>query len=344
MDCLNKTIRESIVTTINYIIKKCKDIGEYNTAKHLMDIDKLNKVPINNIKKKLNHKKDNRLEYTTDRRKFEFNYNWGQRKLLLTEIQFLTNYYNLFQDKPKYVIYVGAAHGIHIPLLSNFFPDINFILFDPRKFSISETPKIKIYNRIFTNEDAVHYKNNLTNYMFICDIRIRDIENVSDIEIVNKLINQDMKLQMDWHLILNPIKSHLKFRPPRDNIKFNYLAGLIFYQPWSGKHSLETRLVPFDNNMKEYDSKIYNEELFYHNRITRKNYYYTNYNINPKFFCHCYDCALEITILKNYNQNILNKKYKYKDIEKLSNYITNKLFNNKYKSIFDKKIKVNYYQ
>jgi hypothetical protein len=340
MDCLNDIIKENItITTINNIIQKCDNIEDYKYAKHLLFVSDIKKESVNNIKIILNHKKEKGMEYGLNRSKFEFNTHWGQRKLLLTEIQFLTNYYHLFNNTQKYVLYIGAAHGIHIPILSKFFPEINFILFDPRKFSIKETPKIKIFNKYFTNDDAIYYKNNLTNFMFICDIRTQDIGKTSDIQTNDIIIGDDMKLQMDWHIILNPIKSHLKFRLPWNTSNLNYLSGDIYLQPWTGKFSTETRLVPFDNNMKEYNSKIYDDELYYHNVINRIKYY-TGYKINTKYFCHCYNCSLEITILKHYMNKILNKEYNYDNIEKISKYITYKLSKNKYKSLFDKKIKV----
>ena len=44
---------------------------------------------------------------------------YGQRKLLLSEIEFITNYYDeLDKDKPKIFLYVGAAHGYHIYYLA----------------------------------------------------------------------------------------------------------------------------------------------------------------------------------------------------------------------------------
>ena len=65
---------------------------------------------------------------------------FGQRKLLLSEIEFLTIVFqNLETDNKKIVlIYAGAASGQHIPTLVEAFPFIEYILVDPAKFEITE--------------------------------------------------------------------------------------------------------------------------------------------------------------------------------------------------------------
>ena len=76
---------------------------------------------------------------------------WGQRKLLMTEIEFLTQY----SKKNDMVLYVGAAPAIHTSFLSKLFPTLKFILVDPMKFNIKETDKIEIRKEYFTNEKAL---------------------------------------------------------------------------------------------------------------------------------------------------------------------------------------------
>ena len=62
----------------------------------------------------------------------------GQRKLLLTEVNFLTGH----GDFSKNIIYIGAAPGHHIEFLSTLFPNHTFYLYDPRDFSIKQNSKI----------------------------------------------------------------------------------------------------------------------------------------------------------------------------------------------------------
>lgn len=68
---------------------------------------------------------------------------WGQRKLLLSEIEFLTTH-----AKPgQLVIYAGAAPGNHVPFLAEqLFPHLRFLLVDPAPFACKQTQQIQIRN------------------------------------------------------------------------------------------------------------------------------------------------------------------------------------------------------
>ena len=92
---------------------------------------------------------------------------FGQRKLFLTELWFLTNYGHLSNT----IVYPGAAHGYHIPLLAALFPTHKFYLYDAANFfeGIESYERIKVFNKLFLEEDAMldEYKNAL----LISDIR-----------------------------------------------------------------------------------------------------------------------------------------------------------------------------
>jgi hypothetical protein len=65
----------------------------------------------------------------------------GQRKLFLSEIQFLTNFYIknpqlLKSKKIVYVVYAGAAPAHHTFYLATYFPYVRFILVDPNRFEL----------------------------------------------------------------------------------------------------------------------------------------------------------------------------------------------------------------
>lgn len=87
-----------------------------------------------------------------------------QRKLILSEILFLTN----MDAKEGNVLYIGAAPGKHIFFLSKMFPNLKFFLFDNQKFDVRETANIKIYNKLFKKEDIKDWVER-TDY-FISDI------------------------------------------------------------------------------------------------------------------------------------------------------------------------------
>src|SRR5579872_1380700 len=100
---------------------------------------------------------------------------WGQRKLLLSEIEFLTLFWDPFKVPKPVIVYAGAASGGHIPLLSMMFPAAELHLYDPSPFVISETPKIKIYRQLFLDDDARKWANRKDVFL-ISDIRSADLQ------------------------------------------------------------------------------------------------------------------------------------------------------------------------
>ena len=212
----------------------------------------------------------------------------GQRKLLLTEVQFLTKYC----DKAQNIIYVGAAPGHHITYLSELFPNNIFHLYDPRNFAIKPT----------------------NNFILISDIR-QDITTSMTDKDKDKIIIEDMNLQRSWIEKLNPVVSLLKFRLPTNCDDYEYLDGTIVNQPWTPESTLETRLIVDEIKYKIYDTIKYqkNMEDFKKNRQV----YMFNHKVPLKKvpgLDHCYDCCLEINIWKEYlekyyeisNTNITN--------------------------------------
>ena len=101
---------------------------------------------------------------------------YGQRKLHLSEIEFLTNFCKDIPEMTKKVtlIYAGAAPGTHIAKLSSMFPFINFVLVDPAPFIVKATKNIETIQDFFTDrmaeEMVFKYKDDLR--LFISDIRL----------------------------------------------------------------------------------------------------------------------------------------------------------------------------
>lgn len=74
----------------------------------------------------------------------------GQIKLFLTELQFLTNALENFDDK-AIVIYAGSAPSNKLSYLSNLFPNVKFVLVDPNEHYIKYGDKDQ-YNPEYANE------------------------------------------------------------------------------------------------------------------------------------------------------------------------------------------------
>jgi len=292
-------------------------------------------------------KSDARMKYYRRNKEDKKAIHFGQRKLLLSEIWFLINYV----EKAKFsnvssigndikitphVVYAGAADGTHIAILSELFPNITFHLYDPRKFRIKSTDKIFIYNQYFTNKDASYWKDQQkinNNIFFISDIRTADYRTMSP-EINEETIISDNRLQEKWVKIIKPVAAFCKYRPPYPITAkyktFKYLDGLIFKQPWAPQTSTETRLLikTQENNRiaeKDYDTELYQDQMFYHNTVIREQFRYSADNIDAPELLNDWDSTAEYEILKQYFINKNNEEDVENKVKKLSKEITERL-------------------
>lgn len=101
-------------------------------------------IKLTDIKKQLPYK------YNKGQVCKRFGMHIGQRKLLLSEVQFLTKH-----GSQKYCVYVGSAPGNKTHMLSNLFPDIKFILVDPNIFKLFLTHN-NVSHRMEKHPDIVH--------------------------------------------------------------------------------------------------------------------------------------------------------------------------------------------
>lgn len=237
---------------------------------------------------------------------------WGQRKLLLSEIEFFTLFWNPEEIPKPLCVYAGAAPSDHTPLLSEMFPEVTFHLYDPAPFGIKETRKIKIFNEFFTDEVAAKYAGR-NDVLFICDIRTADMQANNDAvtrkirkmkkegkpvsdKLIYKLykeadvkteqeIKRDMDAQMRWTQIINPEHALLKFRLPYcldgEDELVEYLDGFVFWQAWAPKKSTETRLKPVRDEKGEYSTRSwsaldYEQKCFHQNVKVRPEVKYKN--------------------------------------------------------------------
>ena len=245
-----------------------------------------------------------RLEYHKKNNEIKSVLHWGQRKLLLSEIEFLTLMINKYKlEKSKIiVIYIGAAPATHTQFLANLFPQCKFHLYDPLPFNCKSSKQIKIFEQYFTKKDIQKYQKN-KKYLLISDIR-NPIFNYEDpIESKDKVIG-DMELQKSWVEKIKPLGSMLKFRLPWDNENTKYLKGDIYLPVWGPVSTTECRLIieiadkSRKIKYKIYNNKKYEEQLFYFNNVYRPSLF--KHKVIGEGICHCYDCTSEIHILKQY--------------------------------------------
>lgn len=150
----------------------------------------------------------------------------GQRKLFLSELQFLTDE---VPDNAT-IIYAGAAPSNHTGYLSKLFPQIKFILVDPNPFEIFEanpiyltgtcdemittavngTDNIYIINDYFTMDLARAIAKIIPKHYFISDIRTNSGDDFPD----SLDILWNLAQQYNWMLTMKPMASMVKFRHP----------------------------------------------------------------------------------------------------------------------------------
>jgi len=239
---------------------------------------------------------------------------WGQRKLLMSEIEFLTRCVEPIGDFT--VIYAGAAPGSHTNYLADMFPNCHFVLVDPAPFVAWETDKVSIIQDYMTEEIAERYKDT-PNVLFVSDIRTANPRVMSPAE-VEERVKVDNQLQIDWIEKMDPEASLLKFRCPyydpkehekfKQNLKegeedtylnYKYYKGDIYLPVWGRQSTTETRLyVPKRREMMNYEIKRYEGQCFYFNTETRVMYY--PHDIKVPGLDHCFDCRSEVKIVEDY--------------------------------------------
>lgn len=245
----------------------------------------------------------------------------GQRKLLLSEIEFLTRVIKN-NPKPEYsveskaigkesskfsylLLYVGAAPGQHIPILSEMFPEVKFVLYDPAPFKIKPSATIEIHQELFTDEVAKTYTDT-PNLLLVSDIRSTPRANYqpdteeADSEFENE-VRKNLLQQKQWVETIRPFRSLLKFRLPftdeSEKAVTEYFDGIINFQAYAPPQSAETRLeIGSKPKMTSYDHTRYEQQMFYFNTWYRTQSF-VHYN---RRYGWSYDTVREFFILKKY--------------------------------------------
>ncbi len=210
----------------------------------------------------------------------------------MTELDFIVRYWNPDLVKTPKVVYVGAAPGTHLGVLSDLFPSVEFYLYDERPFDelLNGKPGIKELNqKLFLGLDVQRWQGR-DDVFFISDIR--NLKHIRE-EIVSEQISrenermiwEDMTLQQEWVQKIQPVRAHLKFRLPyswpwlvrEQGPTKPYLDGLVYRQPWAPQTSTECRLVPYpDLRMRDWDYEHQEGLLFYHNTKLRMGVKFNN--------------------------------------------------------------------
>ena len=223
---------------------------------------------------------------------------WGTRKLLLTDIEFLTQ--NVGMGKCS-VIYIGAAPGLHINYLSELFPDLDFVLIDTQTIKAKKTSKIHFRLGDVVQNIVEEYAKSKKELLLICNVHTFGSQ-----DYIEETILRDIKKQAEWHLRMKPIASLLTFRLPPKTRRIQFLEGSIVLQPWSSRRTSVCRLlVRKDARIKEYDVTTLKACLAHFQNVLRIMYYEHDLeDSNVDGLDHCYDCRSEIFILSQYLKKV----------------------------------------
>lgn len=88
-----------------------------------------------------------RMVYIPEGKLLNLNCHLGQRKLLLTEIEFYSKCLKSKNDKAL-VIYAGSASCEHLPVILDMYPKLKFILVDPNYHSVDKYPINYVYQNV----------------------------------------------------------------------------------------------------------------------------------------------------------------------------------------------------
>ena len=237
--------------------------------------------------RRLKHGHAPKVEWRSlDRRRTATNCNFGQRKLLFGEIEFLTKIHKKYNLRDVLCLYVGSAPGDHLPLLMELFPTLTFFLVDPLAHvpEVVARPQVaKIIQGVYDESTCKTVLNTLESVgkrwlILISDVRSRTGEG-------DRGVWKDMVAQQEWVLQYSkkPLVGYsLKFRLPLEldsERVFSYLTGSLYYQLYAPISSTETRLCrvvePGEKlkDLRQYDASVYRDELYWFNNVGRQDVY-----------------------------------------------------------------------
>ena len=198
---------------------------------------------------------------------------WGERKLTLAIIQFLSRFWSTKTHSAIYIIYIASAPLTNIPFITKLFPNSRWTIYAKVKPRIKPNDRIWFTTELFTDNDTKFWTGR-NDVFFISDHRTH-LDLSADQDIINKSLTKDLEDQMRWHLLIKPVRSLLKFRLPypKEGIypppMYEYLNGWTFKQAFSSNLSPELRLVPFGEDKTKYDLLKHRRQISYFNLIIR---------------------------------------------------------------------------
>ena len=268
---------------------------------------------------------DHNGPYSTSKNKHD-----GQRKLLMSEIHFLTEVYQSIDPHTMFIcVYAGACPCTHLAELSQFFPYIYFVLIDPRFsekdaiFLEARSPgKVAVCSHYFTDKTAEDIKgwmsgkneNNWVsralkpctqiprkNILFISDIRSAAYDEAK--------IAQEMQAQVQWFKSIHAVKGLLKFRLPfitsnkQSKQLVTSLNGDVCLPVWGPPSTTECRLLVRQGCIESKYDPVKHEKLMAGFNANNRQQQFLYRNVLHESFDH----FAERVILEAYHHTYLSR-------------------------------------
>ena len=252
---------------------------------------------------------------------------WGQRRLLLAEMEFLTAHAPLAESSSPSptVVYVGAAPGAHLSHLARLFPSLAFHLVDPAPFQLPQAaPNVTVHSQLFDDSLALDYCGQ--GVLLISDVRSADLFH-STVQAVDAAIERDLSDQMRWHELMAPLASMLKWRLPWTEGETDYLDGEVRLPVWGSQSTTEGRLwVRGGAGYRRWKHRTFEQQMYHFNTRQRVQLHKraeeaegddSKQGADERKECQplhgaehrdkalsgldgCYDCTVELLILREY--------------------------------------------
>jgi cap2 methyltransferase len=298
---------------------KSRTFGNIPRPEEFLEIDRVANFPV----KRKYHPQS---EFNTTSR----NIHIGQRKLLMSEIHFLTEVhrYNTAHT-PMLCVYAGACPCTHLMVLLNMFPNVYFLLVDPAfkiqhardlnnprvyvcayNFDADTVSAIKrwLENRHTGSHWVQHALNllcgrrfpverNGENLLFISDIRRKPYD--------DDYIALEMRNQENWFINLGAFAGLLKFRLPFTNKvtgkgmrSVKSLYGELCLPIWGPNSTTECRLLVWKGaKSKMYYPAIHERLMAGFNSVNRPMVWYHRGRAYKS-----YDEFAQTIVLENYHR------------------------------------------
>ena len=165
---------------------------------------------------------------------------WGQRKLMIIEIEFLQNIGIKSSAKSKSGL-CGGCPGKHIQYFGRIVSGCRILSLGSQSFHIQDYAAC-IFQEYFTEETA--HSGPIEMMSFYFNIRTADYKTMECHKNEQQIL-ADLELQKRCHLVMNPCESLLKFRLPYSDLGSQPHSipegGALFHN--LGHHKLRQRLV-----------------------------------------------------------------------------------------------------